>query len=147
MPERAISGLSAIRRAEYENQSPQLEHLFLAGNLRLPTPHPFFRRTDVEFILCTYEAGVVGAPHWHEHVDELEIILEGRVGYREAPSGVMAWFERGDFVHVPKGTCVKRIVESPSRTVAVKIPSDPTSVTCGNCPRLCPYREEVYVNV
>ncbi len=145
MSERSVFGLTAIRRAEYEGHSAQLQHLFLAGDLKQPTPHPFFRRSDLEFILCTYPAGAEGAPHWHTNVDELEIILEGRIGYREAPSGRMLWFETGDFVHVPKGTCVKRTVVLPSRTGAMKIPSDSSSVTCKDCPRECAYRLEPYL--
>lgn len=144
MPERPISGLTAIRRGEYDSYRSELEHLFLAGDLRLPTPHPFLRRDDIEVILCTYETGDIGEPHWHENVDELEIVLEGGLEYREAPSGRTHTFSKGDFIHIPKGTCVKRRVLSSSRTVALKIPSDAESVVCGECARECAYREAPY---
>ncbi|MDQ3120018.1 MAG: hypothetical protein M3Q89_10695 [Verrucomicrobiota bacterium] len=144
MPERPVSNLSAIRRAEYDEHRSQLGHLFLTGNLKMPTPHPFFRRDDIEVILCTYEAGDVGEPQWHEAVDELETILDGRIGYREAPSGLAYWFEQGDFVHIPKGTCVKRTVAIASRTIAMKLPSDPSRVICSECTRECSYREAPY---
>jgi hypothetical protein len=50
-------------------------------------------------------------------------------------------FEPGDFVHIPKGTCVKRRVLTASRTLAMKIPSDPSRVICNECARECAYRE------
>jgi mannose-6-phosphate isomerase-like protein (cupin superfamily) len=144
MPERPVFGLTAVRRGEYDEYRSQLEHLFLTGDLRLPTPHPFFRRDDIEVILCTYDAGDVGEPHWHENVDELEMVLEGELQYREAPSGRTFTFETGDFVHIPKGTCVKRNVLSASRTLAMKIPSDSSRVVCSDCARVCSYREAPY---
>jgi mannose-6-phosphate isomerase-like protein (cupin superfamily) len=144
MPERPVSGLTAVRRDEYDQHRSELEHLFLAGDLRLPTPYPFIRRDDAEVILCTYDAGSVGEPHWHETVDELEMVVEGELEYREAPSGNTHRFRAGDFVHIPRGTCVKRNVLSASRTLAIKLPSDPTSVICSECARVCAYREAPY---
>lgn len=144
MPERSVAGLSAVRRGEYDEYRTQLDHLFLTGDLQLPTPHPFFRRDDIEVILCTYQPGNIGEPHWHESVDELEMVLEGKLEYREAPSGRTFCFEAGDFVHVPKGTCVKRRVLTAARTLAMKLPSDSSRVTCTECPRVCTYREAAY---
>src|SRR5581483_9006805 len=67
------AGIRAIRAAEWEPFAGDLKHVFLAGDLRRAVPHPFLRRTDAEVILCVYQPGDDGVPHWHTTVDEIEV--------------------------------------------------------------------------
>ena len=92
----------------------------------------------VEFILCRYSKGDHGDYHWHPDVDEYEIVIEGKIGYKDALTGETVWFEKGDFSYIPAGLCVRRIVVEKSITVAIKVPSKDDKVTCN----VCPYREE-----
>lgn len=129
---------------EYRDHLAPLQHLFLVGDLRKPTPHPFFRDARLELILCTYEAGDDGLFHWHDEVTEYEIILEGRVGYQHVSDGRTEWFEPGDMSVIPQRACVRRLVPMKSRTIAVKVPSRPADkIHCDKCKRECTFRTAV----
>ncbi len=133
-----------IRREEY-SASEDRKHLFLVGDLKLPNPHPFVRDPRLEWILCVYEPGDDGIPHWHRQVTEYEIVTEGEIGYFEAATGETNWFRAGDFSVIPAGVCVRRIVRQRARTVAVKVPSNPERVVCSGCPRECAFRLSPYL--
>jgi LSD1 subclass zinc finger protein len=137
-------GMTAIRSAEYAGHFAAAKHLFLAGDLRQPNPHPFFRDSRVEIIACKYDAGDGGRYHWHEVVTEYEYVLEGSVSYVEAATGVLQRFEPGDLTFIPAGVCVRRIVDQPCRTLALKIPSSAEKIHCAQCTRKCPSRQELY---
>ncbi|MEP2453874.1 hypothetical protein, partial [Roseibium sp.] len=115
--------VGAISHTDYANTG--LDHVFLTGDLQKPAPHPFFRDARAEMIICTYVAGDDGRLHWHEAVDEYQIILEGRLGFLEAATGQTRWFNAGDVSHVPAGACVRRLVPDGARTVTIKVPSRP----------------------
>ncbi len=137
--------ITAIRRGEYADFAP-LKHLFVVGDLRRPNPHPFVRDDRLELILCFYDRGDDGIPHWHPHITEYELVLDGEVEYVEAESGAKICFTAGDLSVIPPGTCVARTVPQGARTVAVKVPSGDDKVVCERCPRECggrirPYRE------
>jgi hypothetical protein len=136
--------IQRIARQEYE-PFQELRHLFLVGDLRLPNPHPFVRDERLELILCFYQAGDDGLPHWHEKVTEYEVVLEGEVGNLDVATGETHWFRPGDLRILPPGTCVKRILRGPARTVAIKVPSNAEKVHCAQCPRECGSRLEPYV--
>lgn len=128
--------------ASYGPHLEKLQHLFLVGDLRLPTPHPFFRDSRVEMILATYEAGDDGQFHWHREVTEYEMVLEGKIGYRHASDGRTIWFGPGDLSLVAEQECVRRLVPAISRTLAVKVPSRPgDKIHCGQCGRDCAFRQ------
>jgi len=136
--------MSAIRAGEYAAHFAQARHLFLAGDLRLPNPHPFFRDPRVEIIACKYDAGDGGRYHWHALVTEYEFVLEGSVSYMEAATGALHRYEAGDLTLIPAGVCVRRIVDQPCRTLALKIPSSAEKIHCRECRRKCPSRQEPY---
>lgn len=135
--------IGIIRREEYAPFADQ-KHLFLAGDLARPNPHPFFRDGRLEWIHCFYESGDDGVPHWHPEVTEYEVVIEGEIGYFEIATGETHWFREGDFSVIPAGACVKRIVREHARTIAVKIPSKPERVVCACCPRPCAWRIAPY---
>jgi mannose-6-phosphate isomerase-like protein (cupin superfamily) len=131
----------AIRADEYRAAFAGDPHVFLVGDLRKPAAHPYWRDPRVELVLCRYEAGQDGEPHWHADVTEYELVLEGRIGYLHVASGETLWFEPGDLSAVPAGSCVKRSVPVASRTLAVKVPSRPgDKVLCHACARRCDHR-------
>ena len=135
-------GMSAIRAAEYAPHFASAQHLFLAGDLHLPNPHPFFRDARVEIIACKYDAGDAGLFHWHAVVTEYELVLEGSVSYLEAATGALHRFEPGDLTLIPAGVCVRRTVDQACRTLALKLPSSAEKVHCRGCHRECPSRQE-----
>jgi hypothetical protein len=120
--------------------STDSKHVFLAGDLQRPTPNPFFRESALEVVRTFYEPGDGGLPHWHEHATEYEMVLSGRIGYQEAGTTQVQWFEPGDFLRVPPGICVTRKIEVQTRTLAVKTPSGYDKVYCDACPRDCSTR-------
>lgn len=132
-------GVRVIRRGDYAVFA-ELKHLFLTGDLQHPNPHPFIHDRRVECIMCFYESGDNGVPHWHSTITEYEAVLEGEIGYRESLTGELTWFRAGDFSAIAAGVCVKRIVREPARTFAVKVPSGSERVVCAQCPRECPSR-------
>jgi quercetin dioxygenase-like cupin family protein len=136
------SPVETVRAADWRQYAGAFQHLFLVGDLQRPVPHPFLRRKDVEIILCHYEPGDHGAPHWHEAVDEIEIVLEGRMEYREMDSGRVLCFGPGDLLNVRHGTCVERVVRTVARTLTVKLPSKSDKIHCRECPRPCAFRRE-----
>ena len=140
----ATSGMSAIHPAEYVPHFAGAKHLFLAGDLRLPNPHPFFRDPRVEIIACKYGAGDGGRFHWHAVVTEYEYVLEGSVSYVEAATGLLQRFGPGDLTLIPAGVCVRRIVDEPCRTLALKLPSSAEKIHCRDCGRQCPSRQEPF---
>lgn len=142
----ATGGIATIRRGDWQPHARTLKHVFLVGNLQRPVPHPFLRRSDVEVIFCEYEAGDNGLPHWHAEVDEIELVVAGKVGYRDIASGESHWFETGDLLSVPRGVCVERIVSEPSRTVAIKLPSLAEKIHCRSCDRICAHRRDPFQN-
>lgn len=144
VPDWQARRVAAIRRDEYSPFEDQ-KHLFLVGDLRRPNPHPFVRDSRIEWILCFYQPGDDGIPHWHTEVTEYETVLEGQIGYFEAATGETNWFQRGDFSIIPAGVCVKRIVPEHARTVAVKVPSSDERVVCSGCPRECRFRIHPYI--
>ena len=145
MSERQPGGrVSIIRKEEYLPFSDQ-KHVFLTGDLQQPNPNPFIRDSRLEWILCFYEPGDDGVPHWHRNVTEYESIVEGEVGYFEAATGETSWFRAGDFSAIPAGVCVRRIVRERSRTIAVKVPSSAERVVCGSCARECAWRISPYL--
>jgi len=132
-----------IARSEYEPFAA-LRHLFLVGNLQRPNPHPFVRDSRLEFILCFYNPGDDGLPHWHAEVTEYELVLEGELGIEDIASGETQWFGPGDFRILAPGACVRRIIRRPVRTAAIKVPSSPEKVLCSGCPRECAARLSPY---
>jgi mannose-6-phosphate isomerase-like protein (cupin superfamily) len=131
-----------IRAAEYAVDRSGELHTFLVGNLQRPSRTPFYRDSRLEWIMCRYEAGDHGEPHWHREVTEYSMVLSGRIGLRQAADGEIAWFEPGDLFMVPAGVCVKRLVEVPSSCLTIKVPSNPEKVRCGQCDRDCAWRED-----
>lgn len=139
--ERHIKGqLGRIDHGEYAGAAPLLKHIFLTGDLRQATPHPFVRDERIEVVLCYYEPGDDGIYHWHPQITEYEMVIEGEVGYFEVGKGNTHWFQAGDFCIIPAGVCVKRIVRRSTRTVAVKVPSVNEKVCCSSCRRECTWR-------
>lgn len=136
--------LCVIRSEEYLPFSGR-KHVFLAGDLKQPNPNPFVRETRLEWILCFYEPGDDGVPHWHREVTEYETVLEGEIGYFEAATGETTWLRAGDFTTVPVGVCVKRVVKGQARTAAAKVPSLSERVVCADCPRVCSARIGPYL--
>ena len=122
---------------DYKNNYKENKHVFLVGNLTKPTKYPFIRDSRVEFIVCSYKTGDHGDFHWHEDLDEYEIVIEGTIGYHYACSDVKEWFRKGDFSFIPAGVCVKRLVNEPARTIAVKVPSNSSKTFCNQCNRIC----------
>lgn len=141
----SATAFGGIARVEYAEVAARLKHVFLVGDLARPSEHPFVREDRLELILCFYEAGDDGLPHWHRDVTEYEVVVEGSVGYLDVPTGETRWFAAGDLSVVPAGRCVKRLVPHPARTVAIKVPSRPgDKVHCRDCQRACPVRLEAY---
>jgi mannose-6-phosphate isomerase-like protein (cupin superfamily) len=135
------SEAGAIRAAEYGDAFARDPHVFLVGDLRRPALHPFWRDSRVEVVLCRYEPGDDGAPHWHADVTEYELVLEGRVGYVRSEDGETLWLSPGDLHTVPAGVCVQRLVATAARTLAVKVPARPADkVLCHDCVRRCERR-------
>ncbi len=132
--------MDIIRANDYSKEKTQEMHIFLAGNLRRPIGTPFLRDSRIEWIICRYDAGDDGLPHWHTVVTEYEMVTSGRIGYLEISSGETRWFDPGDFLRIPAGACVKRIVPAPSSSVTVKTPSDDDKIHCDNCKRECSFR-------
>lgn len=135
--------VASIRREEYAPFEDQ-KHLFLTGDLQRPNAHAFFRDARLEWILCFYQPGDDGVPHWHQEVTEYETVLEGEIGYFEIATGETNWFREGDFIVVPTGVCVKRIVRAHARTAAIKVPSSGEKTICSGCKRECIWRVSPY---
>ncbi len=144
--ERRLAGdVVRIGGAEYAGALPADRHVFLVGNLQQPTTYPFIRDERVEVVLVSYRAGDDGRYHWHPEVTEYELVVEGEIGYFEVASGVSHWFGAGDFVAIPAGACVKRLVRAPARGVTVKVPSSGTKIHCDRCSRDCRWRVAPFV--
>lgn len=125
MDRRIEEGVVRIDRAEYASVLSSLKHLFLVGNLRSPTPHPFILDERIEVILCSYKPGDDSPYYWHRAVPEYEIVIDGKIGYFEVETGTIHWFQAGVFCAIPAGVCVKRLVREPVFTVAIKVsPTD-----------------------
>jgi hypothetical protein len=137
-------GLNGIASAEYQSHFPELPHIFLAGNLLRRCPHPFFRDGRLEIVACSYQAGGHGEFHWHPEVTEYEYVVEGAVTYLAAETGETRRYTAGDLSMVRPGVCVRRLIEAPCRTLAVKVPSNNVKIHCAQCPRECPQRIEPY---
>ena len=135
-----FSGIDVIRADTWQQYAATLKHVFLVGNLQRPIPHPFLRREDIEVIMCHYQPGDDGIPHWHQEVDEIEVVLAGRLGYHEIATNTTQWFGPGDLFIIGRGICVQRFVREPARTLAIKIPSSAEKVQCQLCSRNCTFR-------
>ena len=131
--------MNRISRTQYEPFAA-LQHLFLVGNLQRENPHVFVRDSRVELIVCLYNPGDDGLPHWHRAVTEYEFVLEGEIGYLDVATGEIQWFGPGDLRILTPGTCAQRIIRRPTRTIAVKVPSSDDKIHCQECPRACAMR-------
>ena len=136
--------VTRIGATEYASVLGDLKHVFLVGDLQKPSPHPFVRDDRLEVIVCSYQAGDDGLYHWHREVTEYELVTEGEVGYFEVGNGETHWFNMGDFIVIPAGVCVRRLVCQSAKTVAMKVPSSAEKVHCGQCRRVCAWRVEPY---
>lgn len=141
----AAAAVQRIDAAAYAAHAGALKHVYLAGDLQRPTPHPFIRDERVAVALCVYDAGDDGSFHWHRAVTEYELVIDGEVGYLDVGTGQTHWFQVGDFSMIAPGVCVKRLVRRPARTLAIKVPSAEEKVHCRSCPRACAYRVEAHV--
>jgi quercetin dioxygenase-like cupin family protein len=143
--ERPVSGgLEKIASTEYGPHFRDLQHIFLVGDLRQFCQHPFFRDSRLEIILCRYEPDDNGAFHWHPDVTEYEYVLEGAMTYQDAATGETQRFRAGDLRTAPAGVCVRRLIDEPCRTLAVKVPSNDRKVHCRDCTRWCAQRIEPF---
>ena len=140
MERNAQSGVNSIRAAEHGPFAGELQHIFLAGDLSRPCPHPFFRDARLEILVCDYEPGDHGCFHWRAGITEYEFVLEGSIAYLEAATGERPTFRVGDLLMVPRETCVRRLVEEPCRTLAIELPSGGGRIQCQRCPRECQHR-------
>jgi hypothetical protein len=139
------SNIGVIRAKQWRPYAKEFAHVFLAGNLQRPVPHPYFQRDDVEIICCDYAPGAHGLPHWHAQVDEFELVISGRVGYVETTTAALHWFDAGDLINIEHGICVTRVVEIPTQTIAIKLPSSSEKVHCAQCDRSCRQRRTPFV--
>jgi len=144
MNEPSPDSIREIRRSEYEPFAA-LKHLFLVGDLQRENPHPFVRDSRLELILCYYQPGDDGLPHWHRDVTEYEVVVEGVVGHEDVASGEIRWYGPGDLRVLPPGVCSRRMIQVPARTVAIKVPSTSEKVFCDGCPRTCAARLEPFL--
>ena len=126
--------ISKIDYMSYVNEFKNNSHVFLVGDLKKSINHDYIKDTRIEFILCRYEKGDHGEPHWHPETDEYEIITSGKIGYQDCMSGNITWYQKGDFSYIPAKKCVKRLVYTKSETIAVKVPSDDKKYICLNFP-------------
>ncbi len=133
--QKVVRQISCIKRESYALNKQS--HLFLIGDLKLQQNTPFFFDERFELILCNYMAGEDGLPHWHAVVDEYEIIISGQLIYIESESGRERVFNEGDLIKIPSGLCVTRIVNVPTTTIAIKLPSVDEKVLCAKCNRKC----------
>lgn len=140
MERRLGSRVVRIGSGEYAAALPLEKHVFLVGDLRLPTTYPFIRDERVELILVAYDPGDDGRLHWHPDVTEYELVVDGEIGYFEVASGESHWFGAGDLIAIPAGACVKRIVQRPARGVTLKVPSAGSKIHCDACARECEWR-------
>lgn len=129
------SGVNSIRAAEYGPFAGRLQYIFLTGDLSRSWPHPFFRDARLEILVCEYEPGDHGYFHWHAGIAEYEFVLEGSIAYLEVATGERHSFRVGDLLMVPPEICVRRPVEEPCRTLAIKLPSGEGRIQCQQCPR------------
>ena len=97
MERNAQRNVNSTRAAEYGPFASELQHIFLAGDLSRPWPHPFFRDARPEILVCDYEPGDHGCFHWHAEITEYEFVLEGSIAYLEAATGERPTFRVGDF--------------------------------------------------
>lgn len=137
-------GVGRIGGDEYVKAFAELQHVFLVGNLQKPCPHPFVRDERLEIIVCSYQPGDDGLRHWHRTITEYELVIEGEIGVFEIASGETHWFTAWDFIIIPAGACVQRIVRQATKTVTVKVPSAYDKVHCAQCLRECRWRVEPY---
>ena len=141
MTERRLTdGLVRIGSDEYAGALPADKHVFLVGDLQRPTSYPFIRDQRVEVVVVSYEPGDDGRYHWHPDVTEYELVVEGEIGYFEVASGTTHWFVAGDFIAIPPGVCVRRVVRTRARGVTVKVPSVSAKIHCEACSRECAWR-------
>ena len=141
----SASPLRSIRAASWEPYARKLKHVFLAGNLQRPVPHPFLRRTDLELVIATYAAGDDSLPHWHREIEEIDFVISGHLGYQDILRGTTEWFGPGDLINIDAGVCVRRLVPEATRTLTIKLPSADDKVHCRDCPRPCDSRLEAFV--
>jgi hypothetical protein len=139
-----MQGVNVISSGEYTQHFASAKHLFLAGDLGLPNPHPFFRDARLEIIACKYEPGDDGLFHWHASVTEYEFVLEGSISYVEADTGILHSLEAGDLTLIPPGVCVRRQVDQSSRLLAIKVPSSAGKIHCPQCKRTCASRQQPF---
>ncbi len=134
----------AIKRSEYIDFIGDLKHLFLVGDLQMPTPHPFVRDERLEFIYCNYQPGDTGIFHWHRTATEYEFVIVGNLSYLDVGTQQLHYFQTGDFIVIPPSICVYRKVHQPTTTLTVKVPSLAEKVYCAQCQRDCSSRIEPY---
>jgi len=131
-----------INKLEYEKYASSLQHIFLTGNLQQESLHPFFYDDRVELIYCHYQPGDDGSFHWHEAITEYQIVISGAFGVQLADTEEKEWFLPGDVSRIRSGMCVKRIIETETITIAIKVPSIPgDKVQCESCNRNCRSRQ------
>lgn len=141
------NGVYSIAKSAYWDHLPELKHVFLTGNLRLPTPYPFVRDDRLEILVCKYETGDVGLHHWHDAVTEYEWVVEGELGYFDVAKNETYWFNQGDLVIIPPRVCVRRLLRRHAITIAIKVPSLSEKVHCPECDRECSHRTHPYKGV
>lgn len=140
----AAPEIEIISASAYSERQTGDKHVFLAGNLQRPQATPFLRDERLEWIVCRYEPGDDGLPHWHAEVTEYETVTSGEVGYFEIATERTHWFREGDFFRIPSGVCVRRLVRERSSTIAIKVPSSAEKIHCAECSRECRHRLEPF---
>jgi len=131
-----------IQLSDYKPHIEALKHIFLVGNLPRRPSYPFVNDPRLEIILCHYQAGDDGEYHWHRDITEYDLIIEGKIGYKNMEDGKTKWYEPGDLCVIEPGICVKRLVEKPSRSVTVKVPSlADDKIICDTCQRSCRFKK------
>jgi quercetin dioxygenase-like cupin family protein len=145
MERRRAAGMTRIGAGEYRAELPAEKHVFLVGDLKRPTTYPFLRDDRLEVVMVAYDAGDDGRYHWHPAVTEYGLVIHGEIGYREAASGAVRWFQVGDFFEIPAGVCVQRVIRTPARGLTIKVPSVSTKIHCEACERACDARTAAFV--
>jgi hypothetical protein len=64
--------------------------------------------------------------------------------YVEAATGEARRYGKGDLTAVPAGVCVRRVIDEPCRTLAIKVPSSDEKIHCRHCERICERRVEKF---
>ncbi len=117
-----VSGIKKISAQKISQALEMSSRQYLAGNLKKPQEIDHIQDENVEVGISHYQTFTADTPHYHTHVTEYQMVLEGRTKIKDLHTKEITQLEEGDFYIVKAETPYAQKSQADTKIIFFKYP-------------------------